>query len=73
MAAVVVIGSGCGLTIGALRRNQPNKSKLVLYKLLLSRFKQLYTSSKTEHFSYKDGCGRHGHRTLIMYLKEELA
>ena len=24
-----------------------------------------------EWFSYKGGCGGHGHHTVIMYLKEE--
>ena len=60
MAAVVVIDDGRGLTVEACRINQPNKSKLLLYKLLLSLkipFKQLYTSSKMEYFSYKGGCG----------------
>ena len=36
MAAVVVIDDGCGLTVEAHRINQPNKSKLLLYKPLLS-------------------------------------
>ena len=36
MAAVVIIDGGCGLRIEAHCRNQPNKSKLSLYKLLLS-------------------------------------
>ena len=35
-AAVVVISGGCGFRIEARRSNQPNKSKLLLYKLLLS-------------------------------------
>ena len=36
MAAVVIISSGCSLRIKVCRRNQPNKSKLVLCKPLLS-------------------------------------
>ena len=36
-------------------------------------FKQLYTSSKTECFSYKSGCSVHAHQLLILCLKEELA
>ena len=36
MAAVVIIDDGHGLTIEVHRVNQPNKSKLLLYKLLLS-------------------------------------
>ena len=58
MAAVVIIDDGHGLTIEACHINQPNKSKLLLYKLLLHfnvPFKQLCTSNKTEHFSYKGG------------------
>ena len=44
------------------REKQPNKSKLVLYKPLIhcnSHYKQLYLINKTEHFSYKGGCGVH--------------
>ena len=36
MAAVVVINGGRGLTVEARRINQTNKSKLSLYKPLLS-------------------------------------
>ena len=36
MAAVAVIDDGRGLTVETRRINQPNKSKLSLYKLLLS-------------------------------------
>ena len=49
MPTVVIIGDGRGLRIEACHRNQPNKSKLLLYKLLFSLnipFKQLYTSNK---------------------------
>ena len=35
-AAVVIIGGGCCLRIEGRRSNQPNKSKLLLYKPLLS-------------------------------------
>ena len=51
MAAVIGIASRCGLTIEAHHRNQLNKSKLSLYKLLHhfnSHLKQLYISDKTE-------------------------
>ena len=71
MAAVVLIGSGCGLRIKAHHRNQPNQSNLALYKPLLSlnsHFKQ----ATRQCFNNKGGCGGHGHYTLIMYLKEEL-
>ena len=64
MAAVVGIISGCGPNIDVHCRNQPNKSKLALYNPLLScnsYLKQLYISDKTERFSYKGGCGMHGH------------
>ena len=52
------------------QRNQPNKSKLVLYKLLLycnSCLKQLYVSNKTERFSNKDGCGIHGYTHIEVF------
>ena len=65
MAVVVIIGGGHGLRIELHRRNQRNKSKLSLYKPLLLLFnilfKLLYTSNKTERFSYKGGCSVHGH------------
>ena len=64
-----------GLTIEAHRKNQPNKSKLALYKPLLhfySQLKQLYISNKMECFSYKGECGIHGHMHIGMF-KEELA
>ena len=35
MAGIIGMVSNCGLTIEAHCRNQPNKSELVLYKLLL--------------------------------------
>ena len=60
MAAIVDIVSRRVLRIGAHHRNQPNKSKLALYKPLLrlySHLKQLYISNKTKRFSYKGGCG----------------
>ena len=60
MAAIVDIVSRHGLRIEARRRNQPNKSKLALYKPLLrlySHLKQPYISNKTKRFSYKGGCG----------------
>ena len=64
MAAIFGIVSRRGLRIEARRRNQPNKSKLVLYKPLLrlySYLKQPYIRNKTKRFSYKSGhgvCGR---------------
>ena len=36
MAAVIVVGDGYGLRIETHHRNQPNKSKISLYKLLPS-------------------------------------
>ena len=63
MTAIVDIVSRRGLRIEAHRRNQPNKSKLALYKPLLclySHLKQPYISNKTKCFSYIDGRGVHG-------------
>ena len=70
IAAIVGISSRRGLNIEACRRNQPNNSKLALYKPLLhfyNHLKQLYISNKTEYFSYKGGCGVH-RRTRIETL-----
>ena len=71
MAAIVDIVSRRGLRIKAFRRNQPNKSKLALYKPLLhlcSHLKQPYISNKTRRFSHEGGCGVRG-RTRIKAFK----
>ena len=55
MAAVVGTISRHGLSIDAHHGNQPNKSKLALYKPLIqfsSGLKWLYISNKLKHFSY---------------------
>ena len=75
MAAIVNIISRRGLAIKAHCRNQPNKSKLALYKPLLhfySHLKQLYISNKTEYFSYKGVCGVSVSVCVSKHLKEEL-
>ena len=59
MAAIVGIVSRRGIGIEVCHRNQCNMSKLVPYKPLLHCYSQLCISSKTEHFSYKGGCGMH--------------
>ena len=41
MAAIVGIVSRCGLRIDTCHRNQPNTSKLVLYKPLLHLYSHL--------------------------------
>ena len=56
MVALVSIVSRRGLRIEACHRNQPNKTMLVMYKLLLSLLKQLYIGNKTEHLNYKGTC-----------------
>ena len=73
MAAIVGIVSRRGLRIEARHRNQPNKSKLALYKPLLclySHLKQPYISNKTKHFSYKGGCGMRGHTHIEAFKKK---
>ena len=63
MAAIVGIVSRRGHRIESRCRNQPNKSKLALYKPLLrlySHLKQPPISNKTKRFSYKGGCGMGG-------------
>ena len=70
MTAIVGIVSSPDLTIEASHRNQPNKSKLALYKPLLhfyNHLKQLYISNKMECFSYKGGCSIHGHVHIEMF------
>ena len=72
MAAIVGIVSRCGLRIESRCRNQPNKSKLSLYKPLLclySHLKQPYISNKMKHFSYKGGCGVHGRTRIEMFKR----
>ena len=72
MASVVGIVSRHGLRIKARRRNQPNKSKLALYKPLLhlySHLKQLYISNKAKRFSYKGVRGRVRGRARIEAFK----
>ena len=65
-----------GLRIKACRRNQPNKSKLLLYISHFIHFnsslKRLYISNKMERFSSKGGCGGH-ERASVEALREELA
>ena len=63
MGAIVGILSRRGLRIEARRKDQPNKSKLALYKPLLclySHLKQPYISNKTKRFSYNGGDGVRG-------------
>ena len=75
MAAIVGIISRRGLRIEARHRNQPNKSKLALYKPLIrlcSHLKQLSISNKTKRFSYKGGCGVRG-RSHIETFKRRAA
>ena len=72
MAAIVDIFSRRGLRIGARRRNQPNKSKLVLYKPLLclySHLKQPYISNKAKRFSYKGGRGVRGRARIEVFQR----
>ena len=62
MVAVVIIISKHSLNINMCHTNQDNKSNLVQYKPLLhhnSYSKQLYISSKMQHFNYKGGCDVH--------------
>ena len=76
MAAIVGIISRGGLRIEARRRNQPNKSKLALYKPLLclySHIKQPPISSKTKRLRYKGVCGVCVGVHVSRRLKEELA
>ena len=72
MADIVGIISRRGLRIEVYRRNQPNKSKLALYKPLLhlySHLKQLYISNKTNDLVIKVCVGMYVSRRL----KEKLA
>ena len=68
IATTVSIISRHGLIIDVRHRNQPNKSKLVLYKpllpLQLSFNKQMCISNKMEHFNYKGGFCVCGHTCM---------
>ena len=60
MTAVVGIVNRYGLRIAVCHSNQPNKTKLSLYKCYFhfsNHLKQLYISNRMERFSYKGGCG----------------
>ena len=72
MAAIVSIVSKRGLRIEACCRNQPNKSKLALYKTLLhlySNLKQPYISNKTKCFSYIGLSGVFGHTRIEAFKR----
>ena len=74
MAAIVSIISRHGFTIEAHCRNQPNKSKLALYKPLFHFYiniKQLYISQNKERFSYKIECGIHGRMHIEMFKRRD--
>ena len=73
--AAVVSGGGRGLRIEVHHSKRPNKSTPLLYSYYFHfniPFKQLYTSWKTERFSYKGGCGVVD-VCILRCLKEELA
>ena len=73
MAAIVGIVCRCGLTIEVRRRNQTNKSKLELCKPwnhFNDHLNQPYISNKTEHFSYKGGCGIYGCMHVEMFKRK---
>ena len=61
MAAIVDIVGRHGIRTEVCHRNQCNMSKLVLYKPLLHFYSELYINNRTEHFSYKGGCGMRGY------------
>ena len=56
------IVSSHGFIIEVQCRNQPNDTKLALYKPFLSlKNSCTYMTKQKEHFSFKDGCGIHSH------------
>ena len=72
MPAIVSTVSRRGLRIEARHRNQPNKSKLSLYKPLLrlySHLKQPPISNKMKRFSYKGGCGGRGRSRIEAFKR----
>ena len=72
MAAIVDIVSRRGLRMEVRHRNQPNKSKLALYKPLLrlySHLKQPYISNKMKRFSYKGGRDVCGHTHIEAFKR----
>ena len=78
IAIVVGIVSGHGHTVEECHRNQLDKSKLALYKPLLSlkqTLKQLSTGNKTEHFMYKGRCDVHLSKTSwpVLHTYKQMA
>ena len=72
VAAMVDSVIRCGLTIAVFQWNQPNKSKLALYKPLLHFYihlKQLYMTNKMEHFCYIGGCDLRGHMDIEIFQR----
>ena len=57
MAAIFIVDSGCGPTIVAHHRNQPNAVQSITFTLTVTYLKQLYIGNKMECFSCKGGCG----------------
>ena len=76
MAIVVGIVSRQGLTVEGHCINQPNKCKLrsivQVMNSLYRHLQHLYTNNKTEHFSYKGGCGI-AELCVLRHLKAERA
>ena len=74
VAALVGIISRCALAIEACCSNQPNKSKLALFKPLIHFYiylKQLNISNKKgQHFSYKDGCCMGGGKHIEAFRRK---
>ena len=67
MATIAIVVDGRGLGIDTHLKNLTNKSLLALYKALVlsnSCLNQVYLSKKMVHFSYKGGCGVHGHTRI---------
>ena len=67
MAAVVILLVVHSHNIAACHRNQPNKSKLLLYNPLI-----FCNSGLNQCFSYKDGCGIHGNLHIDTFKRSWL-
>ena len=73
MATVAIILNGHGFGLECIMETNPIRvSYIALCKALIhcnSHLKQLYSSNKTLHFSYKGGCGVREHTHIEAFKR----